>query len=89
MLYTAGRGWIEYLRIDSVQMDDVLGLRLNVWTSIVLFVLAAAFYAWSTRRHPGREESVRTRPLDMDEKDDDEQVEPADADDREGAGPTA
>ena len=59
MLYTAGRGWIEYLRIDTVQMDDVLGLRLNVWTSIVLFVLAAAFYPWSARRHPGREEVVR------------------------------
>ena len=38
MGYTLGRGWIEMLRIDTVQMDDVLGLRLNVWTSIVLFV---------------------------------------------------
>ena len=41
----AGRGWIENLRIDDVQMDDVLGLRLNVWTSIVLFVAAALFFA--------------------------------------------
>ena len=40
MVYTAGRGWIENLRIDDVQLDDVLGLRLNVWTSIVLFVAA-------------------------------------------------
>ena len=61
MLYTAGRGWIENLRIDDVQMDDVLGLRLNVWTSIVLFVAAALFFAWSARRHPGRDETVRTR----------------------------
>jgi prolipoprotein diacylglyceryl transferase len=58
MAYTAGRGWIEYLRIDTVQMDDVLGLRLNVWTSIVMFALAAAYFAWSARRHPGREETV-------------------------------
>jgi prolipoprotein diacylglyceryltransferase len=65
MLYTAGRGWIEYLRIDSVQMDDVLGLRLNVWTSIVLFVLATAFYLWLARRHPGREETVRTREPEL------------------------
>ncbi|MFM6849684.1 MAG: prolipoprotein diacylglyceryl transferase, partial [Terrabacter sp.] len=36
MLYTLGRGWIENLRIDDVQMNDVFGLRLNVWTSIVL-----------------------------------------------------
>ena len=61
MLYTLGRGWIENLRIDEVQMDDVMGLRLNVWTSIVLFVLAAVWFVWSAMRHPGREEVVRTR----------------------------
>lgn len=70
MLYTAGRGWIEYLRIDSVQMDDVLGLRLNVWTSIVLFVLAAVYFVVSARRHPGREEVVRTREPDTGGADD-------------------
>ena len=72
MLYTAGRGWIEYLRIDDVQMDDVLGLRLNVWTSIVLFVLAAAWFAWSARRRPGREDVVRTRPAEGVEGHDDD-----------------
>ena len=58
MAYTAGRGWIEYLRIDDVQLENVLGLRFNVWTSIVLFVAAAIYLVVSTRRHPGREESV-------------------------------
>ncbi len=58
MAYTAGRGWIEALRIDDVQMDDVFGLRLNVWTSIVLFVAAAVYFVWSARRHPGRETVV-------------------------------
>jgi prolipoprotein diacylglyceryl transferase len=58
MGYTAGRAWIEALRIDAVQMSDVLGLRLNVWTSIVLFLAAAAYFVWSARRHPGREENV-------------------------------
>ncbi len=75
MLYTAGRGWIENLRIDDVQMDDVLGLRLNVWTSIVLFVAAALFFLWSARRHPGREEIVRTREPDADEADEAKQSE--------------
>ena len=56
--YCAGRGWIEYLRIDPVEADDVFGLRLNVWTSIVLFVASVAYIIWSSRRHPGREESV-------------------------------
>ncbi len=58
MAYTAGRGWIEYIRIDTVQLDDVYGLRFNVWTSIVLFVAAAAYFLWSSRRHPGREEEI-------------------------------
>ncbi|MBM9460522.1 prolipoprotein diacylglyceryl transferase [Nocardioides sp. zg-536] len=58
MAYTLGRGWIEYLRIDDVQLDDVWGLRFNVWTSIVLFVLAAAYFVWSARRAPGRETEV-------------------------------
>ncbi len=58
MAYTLGRGWIEYIRIDDVQLDDVLGLRFNVWTSIVLFVAAAGYYLWATRNRPGREEQV-------------------------------
>ena len=61
MAYTAGRAWIEMLRIDDVQMQDVLGLRLNVWTSIVLFVGAAAYFVISARLRPGREEHVYTR----------------------------
>lgn len=58
MAYTAGRGWIETLRIDDVQLDDVLGLRFNVWTSIVLFVLASVYFVVVGRRHPGRETEV-------------------------------
>ena len=58
MGYTLGRAWIEMLRIDTVQMDDVLGLRLNVWTSILLFAGAAAYFWWSRKHRPGREESV-------------------------------
>ncbi len=55
MLYTLGRGWIEYLRIDPVELADVGGLRFNVWTSIVLFVLAAAYFVLVGRRHPAPE----------------------------------
>ena len=58
MGYTAGRAWIEDLRVDEVQMNDVLGLRLNVWTSIVLFAVGAVWFVWSARRHPGREPTV-------------------------------
>ncbi len=58
MAYTLGRGWIEYIRIDDVQLNNVLGLRFNVWTSIVLFVVAAIYLQWAIRKRPGREESV-------------------------------
>ena len=55
MAYTLGRGWIEMLRIDDVELKDVGGLRFNVWTSIVLFVAAAIYFVISTRLRPGRE----------------------------------
>ena len=62
MTYTVGRFWIEGLRIDDVQLADVFGLRFNEWTSIVLFTLATAYFVWSRRTHPGREETVYHRP---------------------------
>jgi prolipoprotein diacylglyceryl transferase len=67
MAYTLGRGWIEMLRIDDVQLQNVLGLRLNVWTSIVLFTAAAIYFVVAGRRHPGREEQVYTRPQQTEE----------------------
>ena len=38
----AGRAWIEILRIDTV--NHILGLRLNVWTSIVVFAGGLAYF---------------------------------------------
>jgi len=58
MAYTAGRGWIEALRIDSVEANNVFGLRLNVWTSIVVFIAATTYFVVMGRLRPGREESV-------------------------------
>jgi prolipoprotein diacylglyceryl transferase len=52
--YTLGRAWIENLRIDTV--NHFLGLRLNVWTSMVLFVLSVAAFVISARLRPGRED---------------------------------
>ncbi len=60
MSYCLGRGWIEMMRIDRVELIDVGGLRFNVWTSIVLFVAAAIYFVISARRSPGREEQVYT-----------------------------
>jgi prolipoprotein diacylglyceryl transferase len=58
MIYTLGRGWIEMLRIDTVELEDVGGLRFNVWTSLVLFAAGLVWFVVSARRHPGREEQV-------------------------------
>ncbi len=53
LLYTVGRVWIEALRIDSA--NEILGLRLNVWTSIVVGLGALAYLVISARMRPGRE----------------------------------
>ncbi|MDQ6935732.1 MAG: prolipoprotein diacylglyceryl transferase [Actinomycetota bacterium] len=52
MCYTLGRAWIENLRIDNVEYQHVFGLRLNVWTSVILFVGATAYFVIAGRRHP-------------------------------------
>ncbi|MEU8398749.1 prolipoprotein diacylglyceryl transferase [Nonomuraea sp. NPDC048892] len=56
--YTLGRFWIEGLRIDPVGGVDhavlFLGLRINQWTSIVLFVLALVYF-FATRNKTGVE----------------------------------
>ncbi|HEY4568841.1 MAG TPA: prolipoprotein diacylglyceryl transferase [Kribbella sp.] len=57
--YTAGRAWIETMRIDTV--NHFLGLRLNVWTAIVLFVVAVVAFIVSARTRPGRED-ISTGP---------------------------
>ncbi|MFC4555354.1 prolipoprotein diacylglyceryl transferase [Georgenia faecalis] len=78
MSYTLGRVWIEYLRIDEAEL--VLGLRLNVWTSIVVFLVALTFFVIIGRRTrgvpetlwlPGREPAADDAGDDDDGDDDD------------------
>jgi prolipoprotein diacylglyceryl transferase len=42
MAYTAGRIWIEMLRIDDA--NKIFGVRLNVFTSILVFAGALAYF---------------------------------------------
>ncbi|QOR72327.1 prolipoprotein diacylglyceryl transferase [Ruania alkalisoli] len=53
--YTAGRVWIEMLRIDEA--ETVLGLRLNVWTSILVGLVALLVFVVLSKRYPEREDS--------------------------------
>jgi phosphatidylglycerol---prolipoprotein diacylglyceryl transferase len=56
LLYTAGRFWIEALRIDTV--NEIGGFRLNNYTSLIVFVGAALVLAWLVKNRPGRETVV-------------------------------
>ena len=58
-IYTFGRFFTEYLRIDPAHR--YLGLRLNDWTSIVVFAGASALLVWKGRPKPGDE--LVTSPL--------------------------
>ena len=82
MIYTAGRVWIEMLRIDEA--ETVLGLRLNVWTSIFIFLVGAIGLALVSRRtlsdaieRPGRETGKGRSEDDSAEEDSSEDVSPA------------
>jgi len=48
MLYTAGRAWIEALRIDDA--NHLFGLRLNEWTSLLVFLGALTYFVVVSRR---------------------------------------
>jgi prolipoprotein diacylglyceryl transferase len=58
-LYALGRAWIESLRVDPA--DLVLGLRFNVWTSLLVLAGAVAYIVVSARLRPGREAVVDPR----------------------------
>ncbi|WAX80561.1 prolipoprotein diacylglyceryl transferase [Streptomyces sp. KMM 9044] len=60
--YCAGRFWIEYMRVDEAH--QVLGLRLNNWTALIVFVLAVAYFVVSAKLRPGRETVVEPGAAD-------------------------
>ena len=89
MVYTAGRVWIEMLRIDEA--ETVLGLRLNVWTSIVIFLVGVIGLALASRRplsdaidRPGRGAGKNRSAV---EEDDSAEDGSAEDDSLEGSSP--
>jgi prolipoprotein diacylglyceryl transferase len=59
--YCVGRLGVELLRIDPVQQIE--GIRLNVFTSIAVFVGAVAYFLISARLRPGREDPDTLRGI--------------------------
>jgi prolipoprotein diacylglyceryl transferase len=53
-LYCSARGAIETLRIDEA--NQFLGIRINVFTSLIIGAGALMYLILSGERHPGREE---------------------------------
>ena len=82
MGYTVGRSWIEAMRSDFAHR--FLGLRLNDWTSIIVFVGALI---WFLRHRSVFDESPYTRPREPDEPS--EGAEPAEGAEPSGAAEPA
>ncbi|MFG1701929.1 prolipoprotein diacylglyceryl transferase [Nonomuraea sp. M3C6] len=85
--YTLGRFWIEGLRIDPVGGVDhavtFLGLRINQWTAIVLFV-GALVYLWVTRKKDSEEIVVPVTATYVDPAHPADQADTEDSDDPAG-----
>lgn len=58
MGYTLGRFWIESLRIDTA--NHIWGLRLNLWTCLIVFAAAAIYFVFAPRR-----ENSTSRPVEV------------------------
>jgi prolipoprotein diacylglyceryl transferase len=47
LLYSIGRAWIEWIRVDP--SHELAGIRLNVYVAAVAIVLSTAFFVWWQR----------------------------------------
>ncbi|KQS65017.1 prolipoprotein diacylglyceryl transferase [Modestobacter sp. Leaf380] len=82
--YCLGRGWIEMLRIDTA--ERFFGLRLNVFTAVIVGVLAVAYLVWQR----GRPRELLTRGQEARAAVDDEAADSTPVEDpTDGVAPTA
>jgi prolipoprotein diacylglyceryl transferase len=90
MGYTAGRVWIEALRSDHA--NRILGLRLNDWTSIIVFIGGLVWFLRHGGFHAEREETPYydtepdEQPAPEDAGESEDAREPEDAAESEDAG---
>lgn len=77
--YCAGRFWVELMRDDFA--TTIAGIRINTFTSAIIFVLAVAYFVIATK---GREEPATLRSND----DEDREVSEVTSSDATGSRPT-
>jgi prolipoprotein diacylglyceryl transferase len=58
--YTVGRAWVEALRVDHA--NHFLGLRLNDWTSLIVFIGAVTYLIVRRPRHQHPDQSISVAP---------------------------
>ena len=58
--YTVGRAWVEALRVDHA--NHILGLRLNDWTSLIVFIGAVTYLIVRRPRHEHPDQSIPVAP---------------------------
>lgn len=58
--YSLGRFWVENLRMD--QANQFLGLRINAWTSLLMFILGVALAIWCYRQNFPRQQEANPQP---------------------------
>ena len=64
LLYSLGRLWVEFLRVDP--SHEWAGVRLNAWVAGLTVVLAAAFFVWwqkTWKREGGAPPKVETMAI--------------------------
>lgn len=74
--YCTGRLWIELLRVDTA--NTIFGVRINVWTALLVGAGALVYLVLSYRRRPGRETVLTRSPETAASADPHEPAEPAD-----------
>jgi prolipoprotein diacylglyceryl transferase len=74
VLYCTGRLWVEMLRIDTAH--HFFGMRLNVWTALLVGLGALVAFLVVGRLHPGRETTVlrEVPPAQLEENPAEQQV---------------
>jgi prolipoprotein diacylglyceryl transferase len=63
MGYPIGRGVIELMRTDDA--NYILGMRVNVWTSVLVFLLGLWLFRQAGRRRPGGAARSESQPADV------------------------